>query len=64
MSAIAAPRAPRAMVHQRNTNSEAMPLELVFNNAAKKLYPRLALFEALAKFKDDHKQREPSGNKI
>ena len=41
-----------------------MPLEPVFNNAAKRLYPRLALFEALAKFKDDHKRRESSKDKV
>ena len=64
LSAVAVPHAPRAMVQQRETTSEPMSLEPVFNNAAIKLYPRLGLFEALAKFKDNHKRRETSGEII
>ena len=64
MSAIAAPRAPRAMVEQGKVDSVALSLEQIFEDAAKVLYPRLALFEALAKFKDRHTRRQQSNDDI
>jgi hypothetical protein len=64
MSAIAIPRAPRAMVQQGGGGSTAPSLERVFHSASKDLYPRLVLFEALAGFKDGHQRREPSSDDI
>ena len=63
MAAVAAPRAPRAMT-QREASLETISFEAIFHNAAKKLYPRLALFETLAKFKDGHRPCEQSGEDI
>jgi hypothetical protein len=34
-------------------------MELIFENATKSLYPKLALFAALAEFKDVHQRRPP-----
>jgi hypothetical protein len=62
MLAFATPQAPRAMVRQAESESTASSLERIFHNAAKRLYPRLALFEALAKFKDGHKGRAQSSD--
>lgn len=65
MSAAATPQAPRAMVQQEGEiDSTASSLERIFHSAAKRLYPRLALFEALAKFKDGHKRRAQSSDDI
>ncbi|KAJ0116311.1 hypothetical protein J7T55_007288 [Diaporthe amygdali] len=38
--------------------------EQIFANAAKELYPRLVLYEALAQFKDDSERRHPSGDDV
>jgi hypothetical protein len=64
MSAGAIPQAPRAMVQQGKSDSIASRLERIFHSAANNLYPRLALLEALARFKDGHKQREQSTDDI
>jgi len=64
MSAIAVPQAPRAMVQQGGGDSTASSLERVFHSASKDLYPRLALLEALARFKDGHQRRERTSDDI
>ncbi|OHE92935.1 hypothetical protein CORC01_11802 [Colletotrichum orchidophilum] len=60
------PTAPRAMLLEGSSNLAipASPLEQVFENTAVKLYPRLALFEALAQFKSRQERRNPSGDDI
>ena len=44
--------------------STALSSDRVFQTAAKNLYPRLALLEALQGFKDGHKRREGPGDEI
>ena len=58
------PRAPRAMLEQGKVESIALSLERVFEDAATALYRRLALFDALAKFKDRHPRRKQSSDDI
>lgn len=38
--------------------------EQIFATASKDIYPRLALFEALAQFKDNHQRRTPSSDDV
>lgn len=64
VSSVTTPQAPRAMLQQEETNSTALSLERIFHDAAEKLYPRLALFEVLAKFKDGHQRRKQSSDSI
>lgn len=53
------PQAPRAMVHRGYSTSGSF-LEQIQEVESKKLYPRLALLEALSGFKDKHKPRQRS----
>lgn len=62
MATIAAPRAPRAMVQRSRVDYSALPE--VFNEAANKLYPKLVLYEALARFNNEFKPRELSDDEI
>ncbi|KIW12810.1 hypothetical protein PV08_07997 [Exophiala spinifera] len=64
MSVSTAPRWPRAMGQNGTSDSSVSTWEPLFQSVAAKLYPRLALFKALAGFKDAHRQREPSGDVI
>lgn len=64
MSVVAVRQAPHALVQYWGGDPTVSPAERIFHSAAKKLYPRLALFEALARFKDEHEPREPSSDSI
>ncbi|KAK1584937.1 uncharacterized protein LY79DRAFT_519668 [Colletotrichum navitas] len=66
MSTVPIPTAPRAMLSEALNNSEAStsPSEEVFIAATRKLYPRLALFGALAGFKNHQERRKPSNDEI
>lgn len=66
MSTALVPTAPRAMLSEISSNSaiSAASLEQLFATATKELYPRLALFEALAEFKNDRERRIPTGDDI
>ncbi|OAG08424.1 uncharacterized protein CC84DRAFT_1087295 [Paraphaeosphaeria sporulosa] len=57
------PKAPRTMVQKRYSTLGSL-LEQIQDNEAKKLYPRLALFEALSGFKDKYKPRQQSEDPI
>ncbi|KAK5214922.1 hypothetical protein LTR72_011979 [Exophiala xenobiotica] len=59
-----APLGPRAMVQNGTAESWGSTWDRAFHSLAMRSYPRLALFEALAGFKDAHKQREPSEDDI
>lgn len=66
MSTALIPTAPRAMLSevQSNPATSAAALGQFFTSATKEMYPRLALFEAIAQFKNDHERRIPSGDDI
>lgn len=66
MSIISVPTAPRAMLPKASGDSTASlsSLEQIFATASKEVYPRLALFEALAQFKDEHQPRAPSSDDV
>jgi hypothetical protein len=51
----------------QSTTGRELPessLKGIFDNAAKKLYPRLSLFELLAKFKDEFQSREHAPDEV
>lgn len=64
MTTNAIPTAPRAMVQQEGIDSAALLLGQIFQNATRNMYPRLALLEALAGFKDGYKRRGRSSDDI
>lgn len=66
MSTALIPTAPRAMLSEVLSSPAASngALEQLIATATKELYPRLALFEAIAQFKNDHERRIPSGDEI
>jgi hypothetical protein len=61
MASSTIPQAPRCMA-QNGSSSLELLLEHISQIGAQKLYPRLALFEALSGFKDKHKPRQLSDN--
>ncbi len=64
MTTNAVPTAPRAMVQQEGIDSAALSLDQIFQSAARNMYPKLALLEALAGFKDGYKGRGRSSDDI
>jgi hypothetical protein len=66
MSTVTIPKAPRSMLTEAfgETAASTPSLDQIFAKASEEVYPRLALLEALAPFKDQLKRRPPSGNTI
>ena len=64
MTTIAVPIAPRADLQQGVSDSTVSSLDQIFESLARNMYPKLSLLEALASFKDCHKQRERSSDDI
>jgi hypothetical protein len=64
MTTIAIPSAPRAMVQQEGSGSAVSSLDQMLQSATRNMYPKLALLEALASFKDGYKQRGRSSDDI
>jgi hypothetical protein len=64
MSQIVPPRAPRSMAQTGDGKSKEQSPDKILDNAAKELYPKLALFESLTMFKDEQQPREQSCNEV
>jgi len=52
------------MLQKASGDTTPSSLEQIFASVSKELYPRLALFEALARFKDKHERRAPCNDDI
>jgi hypothetical protein len=55
------PQAPRSMAFNQGANLE-LALNEIARDTAERMYPRIALFEALSGSKERPKSRRPSGN--
>ncbi|KIW76793.1 hypothetical protein Z517_09237 [Fonsecaea pedrosoi CBS 271.37] len=64
MSVATAPLGPRTMAQNATADSSGSTWNDPFHSVDMRLYPRLALFEALAGFKDAHGPWESSGDGI
>jgi hypothetical protein len=64
MATNGVPTAPRAMVQQVGIDSAALSSDQIFRSVTKNMYPKLALLEALAGFKDGYKRRGRSDDVI
>ena len=64
MTTNAVPTAPRAMVLQEGMDSAVSSSDQIFRSATRNMYPKLALLEALAGFKDSYKRRGRSDDVI
>lgn len=63
LAARVTPRAPRSIIQIGSLSFESI-LGKISRDGAERLYPRLALFEALSGFKDKHKPRQRSDDVI